>query len=83
MVALTYGDNEKNGSTISNHIIIVMTKRQCLQMRLSRREADSGSRLAKVAVIERSQIEYHPACQDRCQELLKSRCFQVQREDGL
>ena len=59
-----------------------MTRRQRLQMRLSRREADSGRWLGEVAVIERSQVEYHPARQDRCQELLESKCvfFQVQRE---
>ena len=59
--------------TILIHPIIMM-KRQRL-MPLSRREADSGGHLAKVVMIERSQIEYHPTCQDRCEELLDSVFF--------
>ena len=74
--ATTEKEKRKKAPTISIYLIVV-TKHQRLQMRrrLSRREADRGRRLAKVAVIERSQIEYHPACQNGCQELLKSMFF--------
>ena len=52
------------GFTMSTHPTIIMNKHQRPQMHLSWREADSGRRPAKVAVTERPQIEYHPACQD-------------------
>jgi len=71
------------GSTISIHRIIIMIKHQRLRMRQSHREADRGRHLAKVAVIERSQIEYHPACQDRCEELLKPMFFSSSKEKDI
>ena len=76
--ALTHGDHENVVSTTSIHLIITRTKHQRIQMR---REVDRGrrGRLAEVAASERSQIEYHPACQDGCQELLKSTSAKARR----
>jgi len=77
-------EKEKKPPNISIHPITVMIKHlrpQICRRPPCRREADRGRRFAKIAVNERSQIEYHPACQDGCEELLESMFFpQGQRE---